>query len=130
MNSIERATRYSRIGILRKIFYKIPSSLYNKTIISSEISIFNNCDVRRQFHKTILQCTLSERKEEEDVIDKLEIKKLKKRVFSHGPDLKKFMPTNNEAQSLKAEEVPYLKSIHGQNKKGNSLQFFTQAMNA
>ncbi|XP_033228686.1 CDK5RAP1-like protein [Belonocnema kinseyi] len=117
MNSIEHATRYSGIGILRRIFYKIPSC-YNKIIPSSEISSFNNCDVRRHFHKTIQRCAVSESKEKTDVLDKLEIRKFKKNLISRGPDLKKFMPIHNDTQYLKAEEIPYLKPVDGQNKKG------------
>ncbi|XP_043467851.1 CDK5RAP1-like protein [Leptopilina heterotoma] len=116
MNSIEFASR-SGIGILRKFIYKLPTWT-NSVLTSSEIQ---NSPLRH-FHKTNLHYTeTQESVNSESVLEKTVVsndsKIQKPKIhFDDKFKLENFMP-KRERPILKTESVPYLKGIHGDNKK-------------
>ena len=120
MNSIEHAACHSGIGILRTIFHKLPAPKHSHTYPLSKAVSFNYFNVKH-FHKTICWNYLISENKESNALNDLNIKKSKFARIHEGPDLKKFMPST-DPQLLKEDSVPYLKPIHGHNKKGKSIQ--------
>lgn len=113
MKSAELVSRCQGIGILRRIVYKLPT-WYNSSLPSSSEFYVSNSYTRRHYHKTKFYYS-SVQEKDEIVSTNNSIEKFRKNL-SDDLQLQHFLPPKRK-RILKTETIPYLKPLHGDNRK-------------